>query len=735
MGSTRPDTIGRYKIVESIGGGGMGTLYLARDPKIANRQVVIKLLREGFDNPELRERFAREADAAGGLRHANVVTIFDVGEFDGQPFIAMDYIQGETLIELIQRDARLSLGRKLQLMDELCAGLHYAHRAGVVHRDIKPANIMVDQDGVLKILDFGIARLGGSGMTQVGMVMGTLNYMSPEQMEGRTVDARADQFSAGAVFYELLSYRRAFPGELPGVVHKIMTGTREPLATLLPNADPGLIAIVDRCMAHVADDRYADMLAVRRDLAPVRQRVAADEQKHIHLRIEQARSAIGRGEFEAALRACEDALVLDSEYGPVLELQQEARAALTDRRVKGYLTHARSELDRGALTAAELLVEQALGENAASSDALAAREAIGEARRRVSEAQERARLQASLLAQAQQQFDSGSFDLALQTLDEALTIDVGDVGEQEAQALKDRVVAAAAARRRAEQAARERAELEARARTAVDAARQQFLAGQHAAALSALERFMPAHSIVTAALADLRVEMQEMERRRLEAELRRVEEERRRRERQEQEEEEEARRLAAEATRQRLEDEARWFDRFNAVTEVFPGPAVDPVIRIDPPATIPSAPVEPTIRLERAPTPATGPATVSSSSSRRVPWTVVAIVAILVATIAGVFVRRASAPEPAGTVVFHIIPWARIDAITPKAGGRTIAGANLVTPCVVALAPGEYHVRATNPNFPPLDFDLTVKSGGPQEVRYRMPAFDPEKEVTAVVGR
>jgi len=221
----------------------------------------------------------------------------------------------------------------------------------------------------------------------------------------------------------------------------------------------------------------------------------------------------------------------------------------------------------------------------------------------------------------------------------------------------------------------------------------------------------------------LAIEAQETERRRLEAET------------------EERRRAADEAMRRHEEEERRLtsdatvhLDRFNAVTEVLPSSAVDPIVRLDPPAPIP-APVEPTIRLEPAGIPATVPATVASPSSRQVPWTVAAIVAILVVTIAGVLVRRASVPGAAEPVVLHVIPWARIDAITPKAGGRPIGGANLVTPCVVALPPGEYHVRATNPNFPPLDFDLTVKSGGPQEVRYRMPGFDPEREVTAIVGK
>jgi serine/threonine protein kinase len=233
--STAPLTnIGRYQILNHIEAGGMGTVFLARDPAI-DRLVAIKLLKEGFDNAELRDRFLREARSAGRLRHINIVTIFDVGEHEKQPFIAMEYVEGETMHALIKRSAPLSLGRKIQLMEELCAGLQYAHRAGIVHRDIKPKNVMLDADGVLKVLDFGIARMndaaGGGIKTQAGMLMGTLNYMAPEQMMGLPdIDARADMFSAGAVFYELLVYRQAFAGGLEsGILHKIINAPPEPL--------------------------------------------------------------------------------------------------------------------------------------------------------------------------------------------------------------------------------------------------------------------------------------------------------------------------------------------------------------------------------------------------------------------------------------------------------------------------------------------------------------------------
>jgi len=273
---TIPKRIARYLVLNPLEAGGMGQVLLARDPAI-DRLVAIKLLKEGFDNTDLRERFVREARSAGRLRHINIVTIFDVGEHDGQPFIAMEYVEGETLDALIKRRAPLSIARKIQLMDELCAGLQYAHRGGIVHRDIKPKNVMVDVDGVLKVLDFGIARVNDAGgvKTQAGILMGTLNYMSPEQMMGLPdVDARADMFSAGAVFYELLTYRQAFTGGLEsGILHKIINVNPEPMLSIDPRLDPGLVAIVERCLEKSKERRYPDMAAVRRELAIARRRL------------------------------------------------------------------------------------------------------------------------------------------------------------------------------------------------------------------------------------------------------------------------------------------------------------------------------------------------------------------------------------------------------------------------------------------------------------------------------
>ncbi len=246
----------------------MGSLYLARDPVI-DRPIVIKFLKDGFDDPAARERFAREARAAGRLHHPNIVTVFDVGEHENRPFIALEYVAGETLAQLVARRAVRRLWEKLGILEDLCAGLHYAHTAAIVHRDIKPSNVMRDQSGVVKILDFGIARGAGGAITEAGDIVGTLNYMSPEQLAGEEVDHRTDIYSVGVLAYELITDQMAFPGTIQtGVLFKILNSTPLPIESLIPGIDPDIPAVIARATARHPDARYADLETLRQDLDP-----------------------------------------------------------------------------------------------------------------------------------------------------------------------------------------------------------------------------------------------------------------------------------------------------------------------------------------------------------------------------------------------------------------------------------------------------------------------------------
>jgi serine/threonine protein kinase len=175
--------------------------------------VALKTLIPGaLESPELLKRFYREAQAAGSLEHPNIVTVYDLGEANGLPYIAMEFVQGESLDKIISRRPQLTVAHKLKILTQLCRALAYAHSRGIVHRDVKPGNILVKDDGTVKVVDFGIVHLAATGMTLEGAVLGTFSYMSPEQVRGETVDTRSDIFSVGLVMYELLAYRKAFDG-------------------------------------------------------------------------------------------------------------------------------------------------------------------------------------------------------------------------------------------------------------------------------------------------------------------------------------------------------------------------------------------------------------------------------------------------------------------------------------------------------------------------------------------
>jgi serine/threonine-protein kinase len=281
------ELVGRYRIERRIGDGAMADVYRARDPSI-DRDLAIKVLKPDFrQEPEIVGRFLREAKAAGALSHPNIVTIYDVGEVDGFPYIAMELLDGEPLDALIRRRGKLPLDMATRLGGQLARALDYAHGLGVIHRDIKPSNIMIcDEGGTAKILDFGIARLGGDDRlraelnmlrTQVGQVLGTPRYMSPEQALGLEIDHRTDLFSLGAVLYEMITGRAAFGGSSLATIALQITRERpEPVAGTARDCPRGLQFVIDKLLAKQPDRRYASGADVAAALAREQEALGAD---------------------------------------------------------------------------------------------------------------------------------------------------------------------------------------------------------------------------------------------------------------------------------------------------------------------------------------------------------------------------------------------------------------------------------------------------------------------------
>jgi eukaryotic-like serine/threonine-protein kinase len=206
--------IGKYEVLDVLGRGGMGVVYKAYDP-ILDREIALKTMTaDGLKDPVLKERFYREARAAGRLRHPNIVTIYELGEENSVPFIAMEYIHGSDVHAVIKGQHEVTFEQKLRIVVQLCRGLAYAHKAGIVHRDVKPSNIRLTDDNQVKILDFGIARLVTSTtMTSGGMVLGTIHYMAPEQIKGAHVDRKSDIFAVGIILFEILTCKKPFDGD------------------------------------------------------------------------------------------------------------------------------------------------------------------------------------------------------------------------------------------------------------------------------------------------------------------------------------------------------------------------------------------------------------------------------------------------------------------------------------------------------------------------------------------
>lgn len=265
--------IGRYEILDEIGRGAMGTVYRARDPLI-ERTVAIKtvpitqLRQEGAD---AESRFLREAQSAGRLSHPNIVTIYDVGEVDGLAYIAMEYLSGATLRDLMNKGP-MPLDLALDTATQMAEALAFAHEHGVIHRDVKPANVVVTgQNGRIKLTDFGIAHLANSEHTHTGQMLGSPRYMSPEQAMGHEVDGRSDIFSLGAMLYEMLTGHYAFDGDsLPTIVYRVINETPVAASTLRPQLPAGLASLLAHMLSknpHARPDAHALVQALHA-LAP-----------------------------------------------------------------------------------------------------------------------------------------------------------------------------------------------------------------------------------------------------------------------------------------------------------------------------------------------------------------------------------------------------------------------------------------------------------------------------------
>jgi serine/threonine protein kinase len=379
-------TIGRYEIVDKLGEGAMGVVYRARDTTLG-RMLALKMLSTDLSGEEeLHKRFNREVQAIGRLSHPNIVTVYDQGEADGHLYMAMELLEGQDLRAVIEKASDVSLSDRVRIMIEISLGLGYAHSKGVVHRDIKPANILVTRAGPAKILDFGLARLGAEGtITRRGVILGTPDYMSPEQAMGKAVDNRSDIFSAGAVFYEFLTLEKPFKGKtLHSVLYQILSHEPTPVLTLNPDLPARLAAVIHRMMSKSPDKRYSTMEEVVRDLQAVNEIVGRsagraafrvrrtpeaernlgeDTRARIRELVAHGRDHFAAGNYPKALAVLRQALKLDPNCEEAAEIlwrteqkaQQDTDANAIDGRVVALLAKV-----KGGMPSEEM--QQALAE-------------------------------------------------------------------------------------------------------------------------------------------------------------------------------------------------------------------------------------------------------------------------------------------------------------------------------------------------------------------------------------
>jgi serine/threonine protein kinase len=266
---------GRYQIVSELGRGSMGVVYQGFDPVIGRTVAVKTMLTEGLTPAEFEDfkaRFQREAQSAGVLTHPNIVTVYDFGEDEGILYLAMEFLEGKSLQDLVEAQGVLAVETIVPMYEQVCSALDHAHAHKIIHRDIKPANIMILDSGLVKVTDFGIAKMMSTGMTQAGQILGTPNYMSPEQVKGRQIDGRSDIFALGVVLYELVTGEKPFGGQnITTVIYKIINENPIPPRELDATIHPGLSYVIQKALAKNPEERYQTCRELADDLKNYKQ--------------------------------------------------------------------------------------------------------------------------------------------------------------------------------------------------------------------------------------------------------------------------------------------------------------------------------------------------------------------------------------------------------------------------------------------------------------------------------
>src|SRR6267142_151160 len=408
MGSSTIAKIGKYEVVEILGKGGMGVVYKAMD-NLIERLVAIKMMTGGFaENPDLLKRFYREAKSTGMLQHPNIVIVYELGEHEGNPYLVMEFLEGEPLDRIIATRREVSMVEKLGYIIQCCN----------VHRDIKPANLMVLKDGNCKIVDFGIARIGDNSMTRTGQVVGTITYMSPEQINAQVVDGRTDIFSAAVMLYELLTGALPFEGkDTASTLLKIIHEPPPPLKNYIPVYPTELDEVIRRALAKDREERYASAEDFAFDLGRVQEQL----KKHlVSDYVAKARASIEKADLSKAKEILQAVLRVDTQHQVAKELMQEVQQRL-QRQVRGeqirqLRANAEDAFSQRQLDDALAYAEQALTIDKTNADLKKLRDSIQEAKTRHDKLENAFRRAAS----AQQ---TGDLEEALQAVEEALAVE------------------------------------------------------------------------------------------------------------------------------------------------------------------------------------------------------------------------------------------------------------------------------------------------------------------------